>query len=255
MATPASSVSKPLIGITTDYLEPKGARSHTKLNAGYVDAVVTGGGVPILIPPFTKDNFDDLDRYLDMVSGVILTGGSDLDPRSYGRSSVSSVVQMANRRQTSERILLEKIVNRKMPVLGIGAGMQLLNIYFGGNLFVHLPTDNPKAMQHFDPTGSAHRHMVLVEKGSTLEDIYGSLELRVNSEHHQAVDKLGKRLRVAVKSPDGVIEAFEATDDTWFCIGVQWHPEADTRSALDCQIFDCLVQAAYRYTEPALAVA
>jgi putative glutamine amidotransferase len=107
-------------------------------------------------------------------------------------------------------------------------------------------------MPHFDQAGGTHRHMVNVEPGTHLEDIYGALELRVNSMHHQAVDKVGKKLRVAARAPDGVVEAIETTDDTWFCIGVQWHPEAETASALDRQIFDCLVQAATRYCEPAL---
>jgi putative glutamine amidotransferase len=85
--------------------------------------------------------------------------------------------------------------------------------------------------------------------------MYGADELRVNSTHHQAVNQVGKRLRVGARAPDGVIEAIETTDESWFCVGVQWHPECDTASALDRQIFDCLVQAAAKYTEPALASA
>ncbi|MGL6096802.1 MAG: gamma-glutamyl-gamma-aminobutyrate hydrolase family protein [Fimbriiglobus sp.] len=252
--TPAAP-PRPLIGIAADYLTPKTGAAYARVNAGYFDAILAAGGLPVLIPPVRKDNFPEIDTYLDMVGGVVITGGLDLDPRRNGQPLTTAVHPMAARREESDRYLLTKIVERKMPLLGVGVGMQLLNVHFGGTLALHLPIDNPKAMPHFDPTGGPHRHMVIVQPGTCLEDIYGAQELRVNSTHHQGVDKVGKRLRVAAKAPDGVVEAVETTDDTWFCIGVQWHPEADTASALDRQIFDCLVQAAARHAEPALAAA
>lgn len=244
--------ARPLIGIAADYYVPKTGAPFARINAGYFDAVLNAGGMPILIPPMRKDHFAELDTFLDMVSGVILVGGLDLDPRKNGQPLTSAVHPMAPRREDSDRYLLTQIIEKKMPLLAIGVGMQLLNVHFGGSLFLHLPTDNPKAMPHFDPSGGPHRHMVLVEPNTTLEEIFGTNELRVNSTHHQGVDKVGKRLRVAAKAPDGVVEAIEATDDTWFCIGTQWHPEADTASALDRQIFDCFTQAAIRFAEPAL---
>jgi putative glutamine amidotransferase len=250
-ARPAAP-ARPLIGIAADYHAPKAGIPFARVNAGYFDAVLAAGGLPVLIPPMRKENFAEIETYLDMVAGVVIAGGLDLDPRKNGQPLTSAVHPMPARREESDRLLLTKIVERKMPVLGVGVGMQLLNVHFGGSLFLHLPTDNPKAMPHFDQSGGAHRHMVNVEPGTSLEDIYGATELRVNSLHHQGVDKVGKRLRVAARAPDGVIEAVETTDDTWFCVGVQWHPEADTASALDRQIFDCLVQAAARYAEPAL---
>jgi len=128
-------------------------------------------------------------------------------------------------------------------------------VFAGGTLHLHLPVDNPKAMPHFDQTGAPHRHMVLIEPNTRLDDIYGAPELRVNSTHHQAVNQIGKRMRVAAKAPDGVIEAIESTDPNWFCVGVQWHPEAETASALDVQIFECFVMAAVRASDGVLAVA
>lgn len=247
--------ARPLIGIAADFYTPKTGAPFARINAGYFDAILNAGGLPILLPPMRKENFGELNTLLDMVSGVILVGGLDLDPRRNGQPLTSAVHPMSARREDSDRYLLTQIVEKRMPVLAVGVGMQLLNIHFGGSLFLHLPTDHPKAMPHFDPTGGPHRHIVLVEPNSTLCDIYGAIELRVNSGHHQAVDKVGKRLRVAARAPDGVIEAIEATDDTWFCIGTQWHPEADTASALDRQIFDCFVQAAARFSEPALVEA
>jgi putative glutamine amidotransferase len=84
---------------------------------------------------------------------------------------------------------------------------------------------------------------VLLQAGTRLEEIYGFGELHVNSAHQQAVRQLGSELRVAALAPDGVIEAIETTDEDWFCIGVQWHPEGETASALDRQLFECFVQA------------
>ena len=133
--------------------------------------------------------------------------------------------------------------------------MQLLNVHFGGTLFGHLPLDNPKAMPHYDQTGGVHRHMVAVEPTSTLAEIFGATELRVNSTHHQAVNKLGKRLRVGARALDDVIEAIETTDETWFCVGTQWHPECSSASALDRQLFDNLVQAAMKQVEAGLVAA
>jgi putative glutamine amidotransferase len=102
-------------------------------------------------------------------------------------------------------------------------------------------------MPHCDPTCTGpHRHLVQLKTGSRLEEIYGGVELLVNSNHHQAVNKVGDRFRIAAVAPDGVIEAIEALDPNWFCVGIQWHPEADASSALDAQLFECFVQTCVR---------
>jgi putative glutamine amidotransferase len=252
---PPALPARPLIGINTEYNAPKNATPYLRLNAAYIDAILAGGGLPVILPPFRKDNLHEIDPLLNRINGIILTGGPDMDPRRNGQAPTAAVVPMAARREDADRYLLAKIFERRIPVLGIGLGMQQLNVYAGGTLHLHLPADNPKAMPHFDQTGAPHRHMVLIEPNTRLDDIYGTQELRVNSMHHQAVNQLGKKMRVAAKSPDGVIEAIEATDPTWFCVGVQWHPEADTASALDGQIFECFIQATTRTTERLLIAA
>lgn len=247
--------TRPLIGINADYYAPKNGQPFTRLNAGYLDAIFAAGGMPVILPPVKKDNLADIDQLLDLCAGVILTGGQDMDPRRNGMALTNACQPMAVRREDADRHLLAKIFERKTTVLGVGLGMQQLNVFAGGTLYLHLPAENPKAMPHFDPTGAAHRHMVLIETNTRLEEVYGTLELRVNSTHHQAVNQLGKKMRVAAKAPDGVIEAIESTDPNWFCVGVQWHPECDTASALDVQIFECFVQAAVRASDGVLAAA
>ena len=131
----------------------------------------------------------------------------------------------------------------------VGLGMQQLNMATGGSMFLHLPEDQPKALPHFDTSGGPHRHAILLEPNSRIDEIYGGGELRVNSGHHQAVKTVGPKMKVGALAPDGVIESFESTNQDWFCIGVQWHPQSDTASALDMQLFECFVQAALQASQ------
>lgn len=247
MAAKSVTPARPVIGIVTDLVAPIQGGSFTKLATGYIDCVLAAGGFPLLIPPMPKDHFADLDQYLGQCQGVIVTGGQDLDPKKAGLPTSQQVRPMPSRREDSDRYLFSRIVERKTPIFGIGVGMQLINVYFGGTLYLHLPFDNPKAMPHCDPSGQVHRHMVMLEANTLLDDIYGGGEIRVNSMHHQAVNQLGKRLRIAAKAPDGVVEAIESTDPNWFCLGVQWHPECDTAAKLDMQLFENFVSAAGKY--------
>jgi putative glutamine amidotransferase len=240
-----SANTRPIIGINTDYYATsKTITAHARVNGGYFDAVVKSGGLPILLPPLNDD--DLLDALLDKIDGIVLTGGLDMDPRRQGQPGHSALQPMAERRELNDKLLLQKVIERQMPVLGIGLGMQQLNVFMGGTLYLHIPTDCPKSMPHFDPTGQPHRHIVLLEPETRIEEIYGDAELRVNSRHHQAVNTVGPNMRICARCPDGVIEAIEHIDPNWFCIGVQWHPEADTASALDMQLFECFVQSTIR---------
>jgi putative glutamine amidotransferase len=241
----AKESPRPLIGINTDYYAAtKTISAHARLNAGYFDAVLQAGGLPILLPPVGRD--DELDAYLDMIDGILLTGGLDMDPRRNGQVGGAALQPMADRRDASDRILIRKVIERQMPVMAIGVGMQQLNVLMGGSIHMHLPIDVQKSMPHFDPSGGPHRHIVMLEPETKIDEIYGGGELRVNSRHHQGINVVAKGLRIGAKAPDGVIEAIESDDPDWFCLGIQWHPEADTASALDMQLFECFVQATTR---------
>ena len=106
-----------------------------------------------------------------------------------------------------------------MPVFGIGCGMQLLNITQGGNLFLHLPEDLPRALPHADATDPTHRHALVVEPGTLMERVYGEGEIRVNGMHHMAIDEVASGFTVTARCPDGVVEAIESTSDDWFALG------------------------------------
>jgi len=241
----------PRIALTTDFYSPKNGQPFARLNAGYYDSILLAEGVPVILPPMRKENYAVVDALLESCAGIVMVGGMDLDPRRNGQMATSAVQPMHPRREDQDRYLMAKVIERKMPLLAIGSSMQLLNVMLGGSLFLHLPADNPKAMPHFDPAGGPHRHMVSVEPKSKLENIFGSPEHRVNSTHHQAIHQLGRRLRVGARAPDGVIEAVESTEEQWFAIGTQWHPECDTASALDRQLFGNLIMFASKAIEPA----
>jgi putative glutamine amidotransferase len=242
--------TRPVIGINADFAAAgKHTQAYARLHAGYFDAILAAGGLPLIMPPFGKDA--EINAFLDHVHGFVLSGGLDLDPRRSGLPTHTAVQPMAERRELNDRALLRCLFKRELPLLAIGVGMQQLNVALGGTLFLHLPEDLPRAMPHRDTSCEGpHRHLVLLEPNTRLEEIYGGGELRVNSYHHQAVRQVGAKLRTSARAPDGVIEAIETTNANWFCIGVQWHPESDTASALDMQLFECFVQACIRQAEP-----
>ena len=238
--------TRPYIGVNADFV-PAGKHNAAgmRVPAGYLDTVLAAGGLPVIVPPMPRDV--DLDAYLDRLDGFVLSGSAgDLDPRRHGLPTHPAVQLLPERRDDSDRQLVRKLLARQMPILAIGLGMQQLNVACGGTLFLHLPEEMPRCLPHKDPTGQPHRHTAMIVPGSRLEEIYGPGEICVNSSHHQSVRQPGKGFRVAAKAPDGVVEAIESTDLDWYCLGVQWHPEAETATALDLQLFECLVQACLR---------
>jgi putative glutamine amidotransferase len=240
--------TRPYIGVNTDFLPThKLSPAQIRLNLGYLDANLAAGGFPLVLPPIAKEV--DLDGFLDRVDGFVLSGGLDMDPRRVGQSAHHALQPMPERRDASDRALVRKLLQRQMPVLGIGVGMQQVNAALGGSLYPHLPEDLPRALPHYDPSGGPHRHAVMLEPGTRMEEIYGAGEIRVNSAHHQAIRQPGTGLRIGARAPDGVIEAIESTDPNWFCIGVQWHPESETATALDLQLFECFLQACVRQAQ------
>lgn len=241
--------TRPFIGINADFVPAgKVTRAHARLPAGYFDSVLAAGGLPIIIPPLGKEA--EFHAILDRLDGVILSGGLDLDPRRQQLASHPAVQPMSERREESDRVLVRCLLERQTPLLAIGVGMQQLNMQCGGSLYLHLPEDLPRALPHRDPTGGPHRHAILLEPNTRIDEIYGGGEIRVNSDHHQAVRQVGAKLRVSALAPDGVIEAIEAVDPQWFCVGIQWHPESETASALDMQLFECFIQACLRQAQP-----
>ena len=231
---------KPLIGLNADFKNQQPTPAYSYLAAGYYDSIAAAGGIPVILPPIANE--EDLSQILDQLHGFVLIGGGDLDPRNDGYMLHCSVRPMDARRETFDRMLAREIAERRMPVFGIGTGLQLLNVQQGGNLFYHIPIDVPHAIPHKDPQDPNHRHSLVVETDSILGRVYGEGEIRVTSRHHMAIDRLAEGFRVTARCPDGIIEAFESEMLDWLAIGTQFHPESTAASALDIRIFEEFIE-------------
>ncbi len=206
----------------------------------YVDAVHRAGGMAILLPP-DPELVADPDEVLDLLDGLMLAGGADVDPSSYGAERHPETVGTVPERDIFEITLARRAFERDIPLLGICRGMQLMNVALGGTLHQHLPElhgheEHRRVPGSFD--GSDHD--VRLKLGSLAARAAGEERHMCKSHHHQAVERVGAGLEVTGWAElDGLPEAIELPDRR-FALGVQWHPEADESSRLVA----ALVQAA-----------
>ncbi|NOX56851.1 MAG: gamma-glutamyl-gamma-aminobutyrate hydrolase family protein [Planctomycetes bacterium] len=246
--------TKPVIGINGDFRpEKKESVALSWFNTGYYDCVVQAkpGGVPILIPPLDGD--EDLRQVLEMLDGLILSGSNlDLDPVRLGMEKHPATRPMPARREDFDRRLCKMAVEMRLPILAIGVGMQTLNVVCGGTLIQHISEEIPKALLHRDQVERRLRHAINIVPGTRVDNIYGPGEIRVNSQHHMAVGQVASLFRVSAVTADGVIEAFEAIEENWFCLGIQWHPENETASGLDMQVFEAFLEACATQIQPTI---
>ena len=218
---------RPIIGITGNYGE-----QACKLNEGYYKRIVDAGGTPVILPPI-KDQHALL-AALDRIDGLLLSGGADINPLYCGEEPVARLGGINAERDLPELLLCQLAANRQMPILGVCRGIQTMAVALGGQVAQHIetPIKHSQEADRSEPT-----HTVLLEKGSTLYNIYSkdyapfmpcdaidSETMAVNSFHHQAVSEPGPHFRVAARSKDNIIEAIESAEEKPF-IGVQWHPE------------------------------
>ena len=233
--------NKPLVGINADFrAAARSVPAYSYLAAGYFQSIISAGGIPVVLPPL--DDAASISQALDALHGFMLIGGADLDPRNDGFMLHPSVRPLDPLRETSDRMLMADIAERRMPVLGIGTGMQLINVQQGGNLFLHIKEDLPNAVPHHDRQDANHRHTLDLVSDSLIGRVYGDGEIRVSSRHHMAIDEVAPGFRVTARCPDGVIEAIESEMMDWFAVGTQFHPECGAASALDIRIFEEFVE-------------
>jgi putative glutamine amidotransferase len=183
------------------------------------------GGAPIYIPLIPDREY--LSALCERLDGLALSGSnSDLDPIYYNEEPHQNLGPVYPERDETDLILLELAEKRAMPVLGICFGMQSLNVARGGSLIQDLASQTPGAIKHEQGQAiNRPSHHIKIEAHSQLAKCAGGETARVNSSHHQAVNKVGRDLRVVATAPDGVIEAVVDTRSDRFVLGVQWHPE------------------------------
>jgi putative glutamine amidotransferase len=244
-------MTKPLIGVTVSEIRAKedtqrvhhGEPTQTEMTLGlpYMRAVELAGGLPVALSPLANENVESL---LEHVSGLLLTGGPDLDPSCYGAEPHPELGPTDPAIDMFEIALCRHADRRGAPILGVCRGAQVLNIARGGTLHQHLPDLASGVVQHRQTEpGDRTTHEVHVSPDSSLAQTTGGGPVRVNSFHHQAIDRLGLGLRQVAWAEDGVIEAVEAGDRP-FVVGVQWHAETLVGEAEQLALFERLVEAA-----------
>jgi putative glutamine amidotransferase len=210
----------------------------------YVEGVRRNGGIPVMVPQPDRVELDDL---LDLVDGVVITGGNDLDPDTYGHDNTHS---SGVRRESDDSDLLvaQMAAQRGMPILGICRGVQVVNVACGGTLHQEIQGNEPDHPWYRDMANlRGHRHDVELADGSRMADLHRSTAITVNSLHHQAVDEVGQDLVIAATSPAGVVEALESSPESDAdIVAVQWHPEMLHDEGGDI-LFADLIERARRY--------
>ena len=209
--TACSTPKAPLIGISSS----RSASGSTLLSTAYTEAVSKAGGVPVAIP--TVSSREQADAILDALDGIVFSGGEDVNPAWYGEDVLNETVGIDHVRDRSDSLLARAALCSSKRILAICRGEQLMNVILGGSLFQDIPSQVPETVGH----GGGSRHMIVTEEGGFLQRIYGQDSLEVNSYHHQAVKLPAPGLRIAARSADGIVEAYE-TDHV---LAVQFHPE------------------------------
>jgi putative glutamine amidotransferase len=245
---------RPAIAITTPFTQASYGvwdQHSAVLPAGYVTEVRRAGGLALMVAP-EPELMAEPDELLHRVDGLILSGGVDMDPASYGAQRHPETKGCTADRDAFEVALVRRASELDLPVLGICRGMQVLNVAFGGTLIQHLPEtfgheDHRRVPGNFDEAD----HDVRLIPDSVAAAAAGELLHTTKSHHHQGVDEVGEGLIVTGTSTlDELVEAIELPDRR-FVLGVQWHPEADERS----RVIGALVQAAAQYRDARAAVA
>jgi putative glutamine amidotransferase len=223
----------PIIGITATLKEDVDAVAERPLgrfvraDLDYVEGVAGAGGAPLVLPPVGDRSVAE--ALIHGLDGLLLSGGSDLDPSYYGEEPAPELGVTLPERDAFEMALVGLALRRGMPVFGICRGMQVLNVALGGSLYQDLPSQWERdLLKHRQDTPKWQpAHEVRVSEGSYIAEVMGRESVKVNSYHHQAIRDLAEELVVTGLSSDGVVEAVEARDlsERWL-LGVQWHAEA-----------------------------
>jgi putative glutamine amidotransferase len=233
----------PLVGVTTSITVGQ-TPERAYVNSAYLHAVQQAGGVPVLLPPqLSKASLERLVRGLD---ALLLTGGGDVDPATFGEAPHPTLYEVAPARDTLETQVTLIALEKKTPLLAICRGIQVLNVALGGSLHQDVATEPGTQIQHSQKEAREQTtHKVTVTPRSRLGRVLGAADLEVNSFHHQVIKSLGRGLVPVAWAPDKLVEGVELDDDSQFVLGVQWHPEHLVGNSEPARrLFSALVTAA-----------
>lgn len=235
---------RPLIGISCEFeRHPEHrVRDQCVLFRNYTDAIARAGGVPVVIP--VVENRAALAAIVERLDGIVFPGGDDIPPAIYGQEPHPTIKPMTREAYDLHAILTELVIEHRKPLLAICAGQQIINVALGGTLIQDIASQTETTVRHhtFGP-GRDPSHDIEVDPGGRLSEILGQRRVRVNSAHHQAVDRLADRLVVTARCPDdGIIEAVELPDHP-FLVCVQWHPERIADGDSSRKLFSAFLSA------------
>ena len=243
----------PVIGITSQPRPVENASgeldSHL-IGHTYTDSVIRAGGIPVSLIPVPGHEIPQL---LDRIDALIMSGGGDVEPHRYGQERHEKVWKTNFDRDEFELALIHAAHERKMPVLAICRGVQVVNVAYGGTLIQDIPS--AIGSKDHDVIGHAvydGHQPVTVSADSKIAKATGETEMMVNSIHHQAIDRIADGFHPVAWAGDGVIEGIQHEDDGWEFFGVQWHPEflGDNFDVPSQRLFDALVEQARAYADP-----
>ena len=237
----------PIIGLTA-LRSPYTDSFHHVLTGNYLRAITAAGGFPIVLPALP----DQCDEALDLVSGLLLIGGGDIEARHLGAQNHPRAKYFNPARDEFELAIIPKAFARRMPLLGVCRGEQLLNVALGGTLYQDIGDEQGSPFEHLQEDKPDQAvHAVSVAPESCLAAILGTTQVSVNSTHHQAVRDVAPGLKAVAWARDGVIEAVESGDGgNGFILAVQWHPERLVDHQPEQRhLFEKFVNAARHYGE------
>jgi putative glutamine amidotransferase len=218
---PTNAARLPVVGIAAHQVlvdESGFTLLHFAAAVPYVKAVSRAGAIPVVLPIIDPDDRAEIDRALDAVDAVIITGGCDVEPARYGAAQAPETGPLDARRDDTEIALCNALVERDQPTLCVCRGIQVLNVALGGTLVQHVPVHSR------DDAYNETVHEVRLEPGSRIATALGRTTLGVNTLHHQSLERLGERARAVAWADDGTVEGIEV-DGAPHVLGVQWHPE------------------------------
>ncbi|MFW6022733.1 MAG: gamma-glutamyl-gamma-aminobutyrate hydrolase family protein [Halanaerobiaceae bacterium] len=219
---------KKLIGITSNHTE---SYREYILNACYAEAIIAAGGLPVILP--VSSNKIVIEEYVNKIDGLLLTGGSDIDPLIYGENPLPGIRGIDPLRDGFEIDLVRYARKKKLPILGVCKGCQVLNISFGGTLYQDIASQLDNVLKHNQEAPRWYAtHRVNIRKDTVLHEIIGKTTIKVNSIHHQSIKNISPSFNISAEADDNIIEAIEyKTDD--FIMGIQWHPETMWKNSDD----------------------
>jgi putative glutamine amidotransferase len=243
-------MKKPVIGITCSIEEKEDRNRRYPLiypfdyvKRQYYFAIEKAGGVPVLLPNLV--NIALIDEILNLLDGLLMSGGYDVHPQYFGEEILRSNVKITLDRDRFELALVRKARDKGIPILGICRGHQLINVAFGGTLYQDISLRKEFTLEHKIKQSSRFkkRHQVIIKEGSKLFSILRKKEIEVNTSHHQLIKKIAPGFAAsALSKEDGVIEALESPEDNYL-LSVQWHPEVSYDEKNSKLLFASLIES------------